>query len=185
MNKLRLVCSAVGLLAFSIFAISLYLKAINEPSEDQSVDLTAGQGATRTDGKDGAVNSYDESSKIDASLEGCLDDCVVILNALNLSFDIDDLSYETMLGDAEKIAEHLKVNDVSRAEMMELAANTDDGKKRKIILAAFKHLSVQHQEEIGLFLADSPYFEQRKNGVDYLGSLDALDSPLVETSNGS
>ena len=177
-----IVVLGIGLGLSLIFGLSGKKDTHSESKPTDNITHTSGQIPTLSSPDQPALPSAltPPPENSDAHIQlSCSEQCKATLEALNFVADIDDSHFETILANAEEIAAALSQNDDARADMITLAANTDDGNKRKIIMAAFRYLPQSDQELLGLTLTDSLDATQRKSGVDFLASFGAEQPSLV------
>lgn len=107
--------------------------------------------------------------------------CKSSLTVLRDGLPIDEETYERIVITTEEIAAYVENNEHARFELIDLAATSDDGNKRDLIIAVFYQLEIEHQRELGQAMIESFYPKVRKDGIDFLANPKTMNASLAAT----
>lgn len=109
----------------------------------------------------------------------CSVECVLTLELVRSPYELGDTEYDRALSTVDGLATELKENDGLVQELIELAVNAS-GNKRQLIISTFMLLDSSERIALGLALSESPYREQRLDGVALLTNPATIDDSVVQ-----
>lgn len=183
-NKTILIGALGAIIFVGLFFARLYVSDVGHQynnQKDNSYAILDSYSAAEAEQKAPSVKvpMASESNEKTSTSAACIKECEIHLEALRGFSSIDDDDFESLLGDIDAFIAYLKANPEARAEMMELALYSEDGNKRKIIITAFRQLTVSDQKELGLALAESLDSVVRREGINFLASSTTMDRALA------
>lgn len=113
------------------------------------------------------------------SEQKCSVQCVLTLALLQSPYPLSDAEFNSALATVEGLAEELKASGKLLQELIELAVTTS-GNKRLLIISTFMLLDPVDRITLGQALMESPYRQQRLDGVQVLTNPSTLNQSVIE-----